>query len=266
MLPGQKFRHGIVEVFGYPVQYAEAGAGEVIVSLPGSAGLEMSTAKDMLAERYRVIEVNPPGWGGSAAVTATMEPRDVALILTAAIAELNANRYHLIGTSMSGTNAFWAACHHPHRVRSLILEGPMTFVLPENLVHPEGGPPPQNLLRSGSLKYDPTIYPAPPPHPRKAWATADFFHEQMARRFKNFSYTTYPGDQAPLVALARKMPIPVTLVLGTADEILRLSYADRFKAMVPSAECVIVDGATHDVQNTAPEAFVEAVKNTMRRT
>lgn len=55
-IPGSKFERGHVEVFGYRISFAQAGSGDAIVSLPDSAGLEMSTAKDALAVSNRVIE------------------------------------------------------------------------------------------------------------------------------------------------------------------------------------------------------------------
>lgn len=65
-LPGAAFARATLPVAGFTLHYAEAAPAAplgTIVSLPGSAGLEMSTAKDRLAERYRVVEITPPGLG-----------------------------------------------------------------------------------------------------------------------------------------------------------------------------------------------------------
>jgi pimeloyl-ACP methyl ester carboxylesterase len=258
MEPGAPFKRGIIASFGYEVPYAEAGSGDVIISLPGSAGLEMSTAKDILAANFRVIELESPGWGETPALAAEMKQRQLALILAEAISALGIERYHLIGTSMGGTNAMWIAQQNPDRVLSLTLEGPMVFCRPDDLVNPDTSF--IDALRAGAPAPDVSAYPAPPPHPRKPWATADFFREQMRRRFKMMAKTDFPGENGPLETFAATTNIPTALLLGTSDEILNQCYGDQFKRMMPGATVISIDGASHDIQNTAPEAFVAAVR------
>ena len=256
-IPGSKFERGTVEVFGYQIPYAEAGSGEVIVSLPGSAGLEMSTAKDALAESNRVIELEPPGWGETPEIAGEMQQRHLAIILAEAVAELGIDRYHLVGTSLGGNNAFWLASQFPERVATITLEGPMMFCPPEDLVNPF------DIVAAvkGGMTYDENAMPAPPAHPNKPWATADYFHEQMRRRFKMMKYLAHPEDDGPLREFAKSTGIPTMLLLGTADELLKESYAQTFAEVMPSAAVRVIEGGTHDIQNSAPEAFVEAVSD-----
>jgi pimeloyl-ACP methyl ester carboxylesterase len=258
MLPGKVFKAGKVESFGYEVPFAEAGNGDAVVFLPGSAGLEMSTAKDMLAAEFRVIELDPPGWGDTPQVSARMKQRQLAVILADALTELGVDSCHLVGTSMGCTNAMWLAQQFPHRVRSLVLEGPMLFYRPEDLTNPDEGP--ILALRNGAPPPDVSAYPGPPPHPNKPWATSEFFREQMKKRFKMFRWTDHPADQSPLEKFANATDIPITLALGSDDEILKPCYADRFAEVVPAARIARIEGGTHDLQNTAPQAFVEVVK------
>ena len=82
----------------------------------------------------------------------------------------------------------------------------------------------------------------------------------MRNRFKMFRTTDYPADNSALEGFAHETTIPLALLLGTHDEILNLSYAERFKDMAPSARIEIIDRATHDIQNTAPEAFVATIR------
>jgi len=256
--PGAGFERGGVASFGYEVPYAQFGTGDAIVFLPGSGGLEMSTAKDILAQCLHVIELDPPGWGETPALVAQMEQRQLAIVLADAIAALGLTRYHLVGTSMGGINAFWLAQQFRNRIQSITLEAPMLFCRPQDLVNPD-----ESFilaLRAGTPAPNMSAYPAPPPHPRKPWATAEFFRHQMLNRFKMFRTTDYPADNSALETFARETTIPLTILLGTQDEILNLSYAERFKAMAPSSRIDIIDGATHDIQNTAPEAFVAAIR------
>jgi pimeloyl-ACP methyl ester carboxylesterase len=257
MLPGEKFERGTVASFGYEVPFAQAGSGDAIVFLPGSAGLEMSSAKDTLAQSFRVIELDPPGWGETAPLAAQMQQRQLAIVLADAISALGLARYHLVGASMGGLNAFWLAKQYPERVLSITLEAPMLFYRPQDLVNPDESF--IRALRAGAPAPDMSAYPAPPPHPRKPWATADFFRHQMRNRFKMFRTTDHPADNSALESFAREAKMPIALLLGTQDEILNPCYAERFKDMVPSSRIDIIDGATHDIQNTAPEGFVAAI-------
>lgn len=263
MEPGSKFKRGVVASYGYEIPYADAGEGDVIVSLPGSAGLEMSTAKDLLAEKFRVIELDPPGWGDTPALAAEMKQQQLAVILADAIKALGIETYHLVGTSMGGTNAFWLAAQFPDRVKSIILEGPMLLNRTEDLVNPDESF--IHALRAGAPAPDMSAYPAPPAHPRKPWATADFFRAQMSKRFKMFAKTDHPADNRALEDFGKTTRIPAIMLLGTADEILKPSYAQRFEEVVPSGRSIMIEGATHDIQNSDPEAFVAAVQEVTDR-
>ncbi len=138
ILPGQAFKQGEVKSGKYDLVYASAGEGPVIVSFPGSAGMEMSVAKDILAREFRVIEINPPGWAGRTDLKEKMDQRDLADLLAEAIAALGIDRYHLLGTSMGGINAVWLTLRHPDRVKSLVLDASMTFMAPEHSTDPAG--------------------------------------------------------------------------------------------------------------------------------
>lgn len=256
--PGVNFKRAAVSVFGYEVAFAEAGTGETIISLPGSAGLEMSKAKDILARDYRVIEFNPPGWGDTPILAASMKQRHLAILLAAAIEELPIDRYMITGTSLGGVNALWLAQQFPDRVSALALEAPRAFYLDENLVNPEA----QKVLeaiRAGELSgFDPGMS-SPPTHPLKPLSDADYFHEQMRRRYKMFRFTD-TSENWDLEPLARSLTIPTTIVFGTEDEILNQSYPAQLASIMPNLRVKIAGGANHDIQNTGTEAFVEAVR------
>ena len=254
-IPGSTFERGTVGVFGYEIPYAKAGKGEVIISLPGSAGLEMSTAKDTLAKSHCVIELDPPGWGETAELAAEMQQRHLSIILAESIAELGIDRYHLVGTSLGGNNALWMASQFPERVATITLEGPIVFCPPEDMVNPF------DLVAAvkGGMAYEEGAVPVPAPHPNKPWSTAEYFHEQMRRRFRMMKFLAHPEDDSPLREFVKSTGIPTMLLLGTADELLKESYAQTFASAMPTASIKLIEGATHDIQNSAPEAFVEAV-------
>jgi pimeloyl-ACP methyl ester carboxylesterase len=48
-------------------------------------------------------------------------------------------------------------------------------------------------------------------------------------------------------------------MVGTEDEIMHTSLGESWKEHMPSAQFIIVQGGTHDMQNTTPDVFVATV-------
>ena len=68
--PGSTFVERTVEAAGFTVRYLEAGDGPAVLYLPGAGGPVVTFALDALAERFRVIVLELPGWGA--------QPNDIA--------------------------------------------------------------------------------------------------------------------------------------------------------------------------------------------
>ena len=113
----------------------------------------------------RVVELNPPGWGGTPPLVHKIDQRELSVVLAAAIRSLGITRYHLHGASMGGVTALWLAVQFPDRVRSLSMEGSMAFVREENLVSPEN----IRILRDMVERNDPdgSGYPRAAPQPMR---------------------------------------------------------------------------------------------------
>ena len=65
--PGAAFREGHVEADGFRIRYCEAGEGAPLIHLHGAGGLRLTPAHDLLAQHYRVIAFEMPGFGNSPA-------------------------------------------------------------------------------------------------------------------------------------------------------------------------------------------------------
>lgn len=255
--PGDTFVRGDVEVFGHQVRYYSAGDGEdVLVVCPGSAGADGSWAKDMLAATMRVIELNPPGWGGTTPLTHRMDQRDLAVVLAGAIEALGVTRYHLHGASMGGVAALWLAVQFPERMRSLSLEGGMNFVREEHFVSVE------NIRQLADMvaRNDPdgTAYRRAAPHPRKPWSDDAFIRGQMRKRIPMMRMLTN-NHETELLARMETFTVPTLALLGDHDELLLPSHLEHWRRLHPAVEAVLVPGAAHDIQNTEPEQLVAAL-------
>lgn len=255
--PGASFVHGVVEVFGHAVGHYSAGSGDdVLVVCPGSAGADASWAKDMLAEQIWVIELNPPGWGGTTPLAHAIDQRDLAVVLAAAIRELGIERFHLHGASMGGVTALWLAVQFPERVRSLSIEGGMNFVREENFVDLEN----IKILADMVARGDPegSGYPRAAPHPRKPWSDDDYILGQMRKRIPMMQKVTNRYE-AVLEKLLGDLHLPMLVLLGDEDELILPNHLDRWRQLHPAAQTTLIRGAAHDIQNTEPEQLVSAV-------
>jgi pimeloyl-ACP methyl ester carboxylesterase len=256
--PGAGFIHGTVEVFGHEVGWASAGAGQdVLVICPGSAGTDVSWAKDMLSTRMRVIELNPPGWGGREPLRYKIDQRELAIVLAAAVESLGISRYHLHGASMGGVTALWLAMQFPERVRSLSVEGGMNFVREEHLVSIEN----VKALAAAVARNDPdgTGYPRAAPHPRKPWADEQYFRTQMRKRIPMMRRVTHLHEPE-IERRMSELSLPVLVLLGDQDELLRPNHLERWREINPAAKTLLIAGAAHDIQNTQPEQLVDALR------
>jgi pimeloyl-ACP methyl ester carboxylesterase len=270
-LPGRPFKEGFVDVGGYHIRYIDAGKGEVIVSVPGSGGLEMSTAKDLLSKEYRVIEINPPGWGPDNVLPGTrdvkdihgaFEVKDMAEIYGELLTKIGVNKFNLIGTSAGCNTALWMVELFPDRVTSFTSEGGECFTHPED--HRVQGPraiAAQELARKGIWETDYSIWAGWPAYqwaPNKWWQTPSFQARLMRRRYVKQMGTNQFRDQ--MIADAKSVTIPVIAMVGDRDEIMTQSVGMRWKHDMPQAKFALVAGGTHDIQNSQPEQFVEIMK------
>lgn len=271
--PGKGFQRGTLSVGEFILDYAEAGPevpAETIVSLPGSAGLEMSIAKDRLSQTYRVVEINPPGWGGKTDLNRPMLSGELAQLLCEAVLQVGGRGSFLLGTSAGGSNALQVAGLAPGCVQGIILEASMAPSRPEDRRARMSG---TNRVASEILEpdefplpIDPAAYPVPSPDPRKPWATEEFIQLQMKNRFAWFRWMR--TDYYPTTAMSaiNEAGIPILALLGTDDELLRPTQERTIGGALPHALFRHVPRGLHDLQNTVPEDFVSEVCAFIQRT
>ncbi len=264
-LPGRPFKEAFIDLEGFHIRYIDGGKGAItVVSIPGSGGLELSTAKDILAKDYRVIELNPPGRGPDDAIDKAYDLNDMARIFLVALDRLGVKQFHLISTSAGCNIGMQMAQMAPDRALSFTGEGGECFTRPED----RRGQTPravaaQQASNQGKGVFDPDYelwsgWPAYQWAPNKWWQTPAFQSRLMRRR-----YTKVPPPnthRAEMVAKAAAMTMPVTDLVGDRDEIMKTTVGSAWHAANPKFKFVIVPGGTHDIQNSQPEQFVELIK------
>jgi pimeloyl-ACP methyl ester carboxylesterase len=133
------FTRHTVNAAGFDIAYYEAGQGTPIVVLPGAGGPNLGPAYDSLAQQYRVIMIELPGWGATPNNVADFD--GLADQVVAAIDAIGLETFHLLGTSFGGACAIHLASNHPTRVISLTLESPAKLRV--DSVNPAELPPEQ---------------------------------------------------------------------------------------------------------------------------
>jgi 2-hydroxy-6-oxonona-2,4-dienedioate hydrolase/4,5:9,10-diseco-3-hydroxy-5,9,17-trioxoandrosta-1(10),2-diene-4-oate hydrolase len=119
-----------VRAGGLDLFVAEAGRGEPVVLLhgggPGATGLSnYSRNIDALAQRFRVIVPDLPGYGRSSKRVDGRDPFGfLADSVRGLLDALEIDRAHLVGNSYGGAAALRLALDTPERVDRLVLMGP----------------------------------------------------------------------------------------------------------------------------------------------
>jgi 4,5:9,10-diseco-3-hydroxy-5,9,17-trioxoandrosta-1(10),2-diene-4-oate hydrolase len=119
-----------LRVHGKEIFVAEAGAGAPVVLLhgggPGASGVSnYSRNIDALAQHFRVIVPDMPGYGRSAKGVDRSDPFGyLADHIRGMLDGLGIDRAHLVGNSYGGSCALRLALDTPQRVDKLVLMGP----------------------------------------------------------------------------------------------------------------------------------------------
>ncbi|BBX48646.1 alpha/beta fold hydrolase [Mycobacterium cookii] len=123
-------REHTVTVAGKPIFVAETGSGAPVVMLhgggPGASGVSnYSRNIDALAEHFRVIVPDMPGYGRSAKGVDHSDPFGyLADMIRGLLDQLAIGTAHLVGNSYGGAAALRLTLEAPQRVDKLVLMGP----------------------------------------------------------------------------------------------------------------------------------------------
>lgn len=252
----------------------EAGAGDPVVLLhgggPGATGVSnYSRNIDVLADRFRVIVPDLPGYGRSSKGVDHADPfGDLAFAIRGLLDELGLDKAHVVGNSYGGAAALRLALDRPDKVDRLILMGPggvgttrslptrglralfdyyggdgptreklATFVR-EYLVH-DGSAVPEELI---DLRYEASIRPevvADPPLRRPS--------PSRVRTLRRLDFTR---DRR----LAR-LRTPTLVIWGAHDKVNRPAGGRTLAHTMPDCDLYLAARAGHWVQWERPDLF-----------
>jgi pimeloyl-ACP methyl ester carboxylesterase len=243
-----------VELDGARLRVLSAGGGPVLVYLHGVGDLgSFIPPLALLAERYRVIRPDHPGFNGSDDLPVD-SPADVAAVHSRLLDALGVTSAVLVGCSFGGWVAAELALREPERITRLVLIDPAGMPADEAAPRvPDMDPVEAAALTfagagmraaaqaraAGLAESDPTAY------------AYDRRNRQTAARLAGDPYMCDPGLPAKVAALTQ----PVSVLWGEEDRIVPLSHARSWTDALPAATLAVVPGAGHLPHAEQPAEF-----------
>ncbi len=245
--PGATFTEGYVEADGFHIRYQEAGQGEPLVGLHGAGGMRLGRSHALLAEQYRVIVFEAPGFGQSPDNERSQSMSELASTMLQAVTNLGIEGFHLMGNSFGGKLALCMAVQQPERIQSLVLVAPAAM-------RPEGGARARTLSLEERMAL---LYAHPERLPPSALLDAAIMAKQQALVGRLMG----PPRDETLERLMPDLHVPVLVLFGTMDRMIPPEMGRLYCEKLPNCSLVLVYDAGHAVDAERPEAFVSVVSD-----
>jgi pimeloyl-ACP methyl ester carboxylesterase len=254
----------------------ESGSGQPLVLIHGLGTNRAiwDEAAAPLAREHRVIAIDLPGFGDSDPIGRGFDLEEVALRVADAVESHVENGYDLLGHSLGGAIALMLAGRRPESVRRLILSAPAGFRPRSRPVAEAVAATAPAVLRARRVIGGPLVgsrrmrrgllwgalHDGARISRERARALLEASSE--ARRLRAATRAAITVDLADRLARA---PVPVGLIWGTRDPLMRAETTDEIRRCRPEAPVELVPGAGHVAQLEKPELFARAVETVLAR-
>jgi len=226
------------------VRYRQAGHGEPLVLLHPSSGVRVTRAVRALEASFEVFQPTFPGFDDTPLPPNEIGVVDLARWMAEFIDTVVGAPAMVAGHSFGGWVACWLAVEHPELVRHLVLQCPLGF---GPLLAPAPNATPAELL---ARTYT---------HPEKCVKET----KSEALLSRNRALAARVGravtEDAELMQRMTAVELPVLVVYGGNDGLVRRSGMEWIEGSVQSARLETVDDAAHHVESDQPERYVELV-------
>ncbi len=242
--------------------YEVRGEGCPLVLVGGGSAMDArqwEPARDLLAEHFQTISVDPRGTGRSTNPDAPYADVDD---LVAVLDELDLPAALFAGGSAAGGAVMELALAHPQRVIGVVAVAPFLAGFEPS---PEMAARMQRFgtaVASGGdafvalVRDDPHFLPAPK-RPQAREAAWSLIRETFARPAADPSHARMP--ESPIVDRLGDFSPPLLLVVGELDHPDIFRRLDAVEAAIPATQRVLVPEAGHTVAMENPDEFFTAV-------
>lgn len=236
---------------GWSVRYTERGQGPALVHLHGAGGQRWDGTKLALAERFRVISPEFPGFGEPPLSADVQSLPDLARLTADFIHRVAGGPAHVLGSSFGGRVATWLALLEPTAIDRLVLESPASFRPPDRpgLADLTADQVAARLTVDGSS--------------RPAGAADPDAHQRNVKAIAHLTRNNPP--EAELLDRLREIETPTLVVFGTQDRMIPPENGRLYKERMADCTLAFVYGAGHLIRHDRPDAFVRLVADFLVR-
>ncbi|MCD0453011.1 alpha/beta fold hydrolase [Actinocorallia sp. API 0066] len=261
-------RESLIDVGGRKIFVAETGEGPPVLLLhgggPGASGVSNYARNiDALAQRFRVLVPDMPGYGRSSKDLDNSDPfGSLAAAIRGLLDALDIERAHLVGNSYGGACALRLALDTPERVGRMVLMGPggvgTTRALPtpglQSLLSYYGGSGPSRAKLEKFVREHLVFNAAQVPDAviderYAASIDPEVVASPPLRRPSgpNALRTLWRMDFTRDERLAR-LPVPTLVLWGAQDKVNRPSGGRALAERMPDCDLYVVANTGHWVQ------------------
>jgi pimeloyl-ACP methyl ester carboxylesterase len=266
-----------LDVNGVRLHYIERGEGEPVVLIHGNGTMiqdfTVSGLVDRLAERFRVIVIDRPGYGYSSRPRQLWTPRAHAQLFQGALEQLGVTRAMVYGHSWGTLVAIALALEFPSLVRGLVLGSGYYFPTLRADVFLLS--PPAIPILGDALRYtiSPLVARAVLPGMIKRVFQPSAVPERFDRLFpkelmlRPLQLRAAAEDAALMTPTAmelgphyRELQAPITIITGADDQISDVGrQSERLHRELLGSEFVTLPGLGHMIHHLAPDAVASAI-------
>jgi pimeloyl-ACP methyl ester carboxylesterase len=251
------FEETTVELPTGAIRLLSGGSGPPLMLLHHDIdGAVWGEFHDRLAETFRVLAPDMPGWGRSTRLEWARHPRDLAAVMLALGRMLAVRPYVLVGLGFGGWVAAEMASFAPDDLRRLVLVGAAgmkpdtTDILDQVMMDYRdyvgaGFAEPSAFVQTYGEKIS--------PEQRARWETS---REVIARiSWKPYMYSY------ELPETLKAMQTPATIIWGTRDGVVPARCAALYAEVLPNAATELVTGGGHFLDLEHPAQLASMIAN-----
>ncbi len=250
---------------GGQIAYDDSGGeGPIVICVPGLGDVRQQyrfLGPRLAGAGFRVVTMDLRGLGQSSVDWPAYSPALSGADIVAMIRHLGASKAFVVGNSMTGGSAVWAAAEIPDRVAGIVMIDPFTRVIPTSsfllaflkvaMMRPWG--PSFWSMYYGSL------YKTAPPADLSSYREALAANLTQPGRIEATKAMIF-ASQAPCEARIGQVHAPVLVVMGTRDSDFSDPAAEAdWVATHLHGKKLMVQGAGHYPHVEYPEVVAPAV-------